>query len=181
LLLYLSCLCCFFAAAQVGIRGEEGVQAVNASDYAIGQFRFLQQLLLKHGRYNYIRMSNVICYMFYKNILASLTMFWFNFFCAFSGQKMYTDGAIQFFNLFYTSLPIVMYGVYDKDVAVSDTIAFPQLYCAGRKCQFFNVRYIFSVSAQAFSFTCVCMRVCVFVLLLFIDSNILGMDSRGVY
>ena len=26
----------------VGIRGEEGVQAVNASDFAIAQFRFLQ-------------------------------------------------------------------------------------------------------------------------------------------
>ena len=50
----------------VGIKGEEGVQAVNAADYAIAQFRFLGQLVLQHGRYNYVRMSSVICYMFYK-------------------------------------------------------------------------------------------------------------------
>lgn len=33
----------------VGIKGEEGVQAVNSSDYAIAQFRFLEPLLLKQG------------------------------------------------------------------------------------------------------------------------------------
>ena len=33
----------------VGIRGEEGVQAVNASDFAIAQFRYLQILMLKVG------------------------------------------------------------------------------------------------------------------------------------
>ena len=34
----------------IGIKGEEGVQAVNASDYAIAQFKYLSPLLLKHGR-----------------------------------------------------------------------------------------------------------------------------------
>lgn len=123
----------------VGIKGEEGVQAVNASDYAISQFRYLTPLLLKHGRYNYIRMSNLVCYMFYKNILMSLSMFWFNFLCAFSGEKMYTEGAIQFFNLFYTSIPILLYATYDKDVAVADAIHFPQLYTAGINNAYFNV------------------------------------------
>jgi len=122
----------------VGIRGEEGVQAVNASDFAIAQFRFLKPLLLKHGRYNYQRMSNMILYMFYKNVLNSLTMFWFNFFCAFSGEKMYTEVAIQFFNLFYTSVPILLYATYDKDVAVSDAYRFPQLYSPGIHNQHFN-------------------------------------------
>ncbi len=30
----------------IGIAGEEGLQAANSSDYAIGQFRFLKKLLL---------------------------------------------------------------------------------------------------------------------------------------
>jgi magnesium-transporting ATPase (P-type) len=123
----------------VGIKGEEGVQAVNASDYAIAQFRFLTPLLLKHGRYNYLRMSNLICFMFYKNICMSLTMFWFNFYCGFSGEKMYTEGAIQFFNLFYTSIPILLYATYDKDVSPEDAVQFPQLYAAGIHNKFFNV------------------------------------------
>ena len=33
----------------VGITGEEGLQAASASDYSIGQFQYLQQLILIHG------------------------------------------------------------------------------------------------------------------------------------
>ena len=50
----------------VGIIGKEGLQAVNNSDFAIGQFRFLRSLLLVHGRYTYFRMSIFSYYMFYK-------------------------------------------------------------------------------------------------------------------
>ena len=70
----------------VGIRGEEGLQATNASDYAIAQFRFLAVLLLKHGRYNYIRMSKLIIYMFYKNVMMSICHFWFSWMNGFSGM-----------------------------------------------------------------------------------------------
>jgi P-type E1-E2 ATPase len=59
----------------VGIRGEEGLQAVNASDFAIAQFRFLSVLLLKHGRFNYVRMCRVVRYMFYKNVRNTFIFF----------------------------------------------------------------------------------------------------------
>ena len=47
----------------VGIIGKEGMQAVNSSDFAIGQFRFLRGLLLVHGRQCYRRLSvsNQLC------------------------------------------------------------------------------------------------------------------------
>ena len=51
----------------VGIASAEGLQAANASDYAIGRFRFLQRLLLVHGRWNYMRISKLVIYSFYKN------------------------------------------------------------------------------------------------------------------
>jgi magnesium-transporting ATPase (P-type) len=50
----------------VGISGKEGKQAVNASDFAIGQFRFLERLLVVHGRTNYRRTSKTVLYSFYK-------------------------------------------------------------------------------------------------------------------
>jgi phospholipid-transporting ATPase len=124
----------------VGIKGEEGLQAVNSSDYAIAQFRYLSELTLKHGRYNYSRMSSLVCYMFYKNILMSIAQFWFNFTCAFSGQKYYTEGAIQLFNLAYTSIPILITGVYDMDISPKSAHKFPQLYQAGINDEYFQVR-----------------------------------------
>ena len=50
----------------VGIAGEEGRQAVMSSDYAIGQFRFLQRLVLVHGRWSYRRLAETIANFFYK-------------------------------------------------------------------------------------------------------------------
>jgi len=50
----------------VGIAGEEGRQAVMSSDYAIGQFRFLQRLVLVHGRWSYRRLAESTANFFYK-------------------------------------------------------------------------------------------------------------------
>lgn len=50
----------------VGIAGEEGRQAVMSSDYAIAQFRFLQRLILVHGRWSYRRLAETIANFFYK-------------------------------------------------------------------------------------------------------------------
>ena len=50
----------------VGIAGEEGRQAVMSADYAIGQFRFLQRLVLVHGRWSYRRLAETMANFFYK-------------------------------------------------------------------------------------------------------------------
>ena len=56
------------------------------------QFRFLEQLLLVHGRWSYLRITNMVSFFFYKNLLFGLTIFFYNIFCLFSGQILY-DGA----------------------------------------------------------------------------------------
>lgn len=70
----------------VGISGQEGMQAVLASDYSVAQFRFLERLLLVHGRWSYFRMAKFMCYFFYKNFAFTLTQFWFAFFSGYSAQ-----------------------------------------------------------------------------------------------
>jgi phospholipid-translocating ATPase len=65
----------------IGISGKEGLQAVMASDYAISQFRFLSKLLLVHGRWAYIRSSELVLSFFYKNITWLLILFWHQFYC----------------------------------------------------------------------------------------------------
>jgi len=63
------------AQVGIGISGLEGQQAVNASDFSIAQFRFLEDLLLIHGRWNFMRLSKTVLFSFYKNaVLAGLLM-----------------------------------------------------------------------------------------------------------
>ncbi len=51
----------------IGINGQEGMQAVMASDFALPRFRFLQRLLLVHGHWCYDRLVKTILYFFYEN------------------------------------------------------------------------------------------------------------------
>jgi phospholipid-translocating ATPase len=51
----------------VGICGQEGMQAVMASDFAVPKFKILENLLLVHGHWNYDRLARMITYFFYKN------------------------------------------------------------------------------------------------------------------
>jgi phospholipid-transporting ATPase len=60
----------------VGISGQEGRQAVMASDFALGQFRFLKRLLLVHGHWNYQRLAYMILYNFYRNAVFVMMLFW---------------------------------------------------------------------------------------------------------
>lgn len=46
--------------------GKEGRQAARNSDYAIPKFKHLKKMLLVHGHYYYIRISELVQYFFYK-------------------------------------------------------------------------------------------------------------------
>ena len=100
----------------VGLYGEEGMQAVQASDFAIAEFRFLWDLILHHGRINYIRQSEMIMYFFYKNMVFTLPQFYFAFFCFYSGETVYEDWYITCYNMIFTALPLMVKAVLDKDV-----------------------------------------------------------------
>ncbi|XP_021747972.1 phospholipid-transporting ATPase 3-like [Chenopodium quinoa] len=126
----------------VGISGLEGMQAVMASDFAIAQFRFLTDLLLVHGRWSYIRISKVVTYFFYKNLTFTLTQFWFTLQAGFSGQRYYDDWFQAFYNVFFTSLPVLMLGLFDKDVSASLSKKYPQLYMEGLRNAFFEWRIV---------------------------------------
>ena len=73
----------------IGISGLEGQQAARSSDYAIGQFKFLKNLLFVHGREAYRRNTYMISYTFYKNVVFVFPVFIFGIFSAFSGISIY--------------------------------------------------------------------------------------------
>lgn len=97
----------------IGISGLEGQQAARAADYSIGQFRFLKNLMFVHGREAYRRNSYCILYMFYKNVLYVLPIFYFGFISEFSGTTLYDVFMYQSFNVFFTGAPIGWYCTND--------------------------------------------------------------------
>ncbi|XP_032374877.1 phospholipid-transporting ATPase ID [Etheostoma spectabile] len=132
----------------VGISGQEGIQAVLASDYSFSQFRFLQRLLLVHGRWSYLRMCRFLCYFFYKNFAFTMVHFWFGFFCGFSAQTVYDQYFITLYNIVYTSLPVLAMGIFDQDVPDQRSLEYPKLYEPGQLNLLFNKREFFICIAQ---------------------------------
>lgn len=115
----------------VGIAGVEGRQAAMSSDYAIAQFRFLQRLVLVHGRWSYRRLGETIANFFYKNIVWTIALFWYGIFSNFDMTYLFDYTYILMFNLFFTSLPVGIMGVLDQDVSDKVSLAVPQLYRRG--------------------------------------------------
>ncbi|KAG7523476.1 putative phospholipid-transporting ATPase IM [Solea senegalensis] len=135
----------------VGISGQEGMQAVLASDYSFAQFRYLQRLLLVHGRWSYFRMCNFLCYFFYKNFAFTLVHFWYGFFCGFSAQTVYDQWFITLFNIIYTSLPVLAMGLFDQDVNEQNSLCYPSLYRLGQQNLLFNKRQFFLCALKGMS------------------------------
>uniref|UniRef100_A0A3P8TQK5 Phospholipid-transporting ATPase n=1 Tax=Amphiprion percula TaxID=161767 RepID=A0A3P8TQK5_AMPPE len=127
----------------VGISGQEGMQAVMSSDYAFAQFRYLQRLLLVHGRWSYIRMCKFLRFFFFKNFAFTLVHFWYSFFSGYSSQVAYEDWFITLYNLCYSSLPVLLVGLLDQDVNDRLSLKFPKLYLPGQQGTLFNYKNFF--------------------------------------
>ncbi|XP_010266737.1 PREDICTED: phospholipid-transporting ATPase 1 [Nelumbo nucifera] len=124
----------------IGISGQEGRQAVMASDFAMGQFRFLVPLLLVHGHWNYQRMGYMILYNFYRNAVFVLILFWYVLYTAFSLTTAITEWSSVLYSIIYTSLPTIIVGILDKDLSRRTLLKYPQLYAAGQRRECYNLK-----------------------------------------
>ncbi|KAI0687946.1 phospholipid-translocating P-type ATPase [Cerioporus squamosus] len=112
----------------VGISGVEGLQAARSAD----------KLLLVHGSWSYTRLSKLLLYSFYKNIVLYMTQFWFSFFNNFSGQIAYESWTLSLYNVVFTVLPPLVIGIFDQFVSARILDRYPQLYMLGQKNAFFT-------------------------------------------
>ncbi|NWW32221.1 AT11B ATPase, partial [Panurus biarmicus] len=100
----------------IGIMGKEGRQAVRNSDYAIARFKFLSKLLFVHGHFYYIRIATLVQYFFYKNVCFITPQFLYQFFCLFSQQTLYDSVYLTLYNICFTSLPVLIYSLFEQHV-----------------------------------------------------------------
>ncbi|KAM9470559.1 phospholipid-transporting ATPase IA isoform 1-T1 [Clarias gariepinus] len=124
----------------VGISGNEGLQAANSSDYSIAQFKYLKNLLLVHGAWNYNRVAKCILYCFYKNIVLYIIEIWFAFVNGFSGQILFERWCIGLYNVIFTALPPLTLGIFERSCRKENMLKYPELYKTSQNAQGFNTK-----------------------------------------
>uniref|UniRef100_A0AAY4DG97 Phospholipid-transporting ATPase n=1 Tax=Denticeps clupeoides TaxID=299321 RepID=A0AAY4DG97_9TELE len=124
----------------VGISGKEGLQAANSSDYSIAQFKYLKNLLLVHGAWNYNRVAKCILYCFYKNIVLYIIEIWFAFVNGFSGQILFERWCIGLYNVIFTALPPLTLGIFERSCRKENMLKYPELYKTSQNAMGFNTK-----------------------------------------
>ncbi|KAK2026044.1 phospholipid-translocating P-type ATPase [Colletotrichum zoysiae] len=117
----------------VGISGKEGLQAARVADYAIAQFRYLQRLLLVHGRWNYVRTAKFILCTFWKEMFFYLPTAMYQRYNGYTGTSLYESASLTVFNTLFTSLCVICMGVWEQDLSADTLLAVPELYVYGQR------------------------------------------------
>ncbi|KAJ1442499.1 P-type ATPase [Sesbania bispinosa] len=105
----------------VGISGQEGRQAVMASDFAMGQFR---------------------------NAVLVLVLFWYVLFTAFTLTTAINEWSSMLYSIVYTALPTIVVGILDKDLSKRTLLKYPQLYGAGQRHEAYNKKLFWLTMAD---------------------------------
>ena len=108
-----------------------------------------------HGKNNYLNMSTLVCYMFYKNMLVASTPLCYTFVTGLSGSKMSPEFALQMFNAVWTAFPILFLGILDQQVPRRIAKLVPQLYEVGLHRKAFNGAVL-----ATWALTGICEAVC---------------------
>ncbi|KAJ4807045.1 Phospholipid-transporting ATPase [Rhynchospora pubera] len=124
----------------IGISGQEGRQAVMASDFSMGQFRFLVPLLLVHGHWNYQRMGYMILYNFYKNAAFVFVLFWYVLYTAYTLTTAVSEWSSMLYSVLYTALPTIVVAIFDKDLSRRTLLKYPKLYGSGQREERYNTK-----------------------------------------
>ncbi|XP_050456062.1 phospholipid-transporting ATPase IF-like isoform X4 [Cataglyphis hispanica] len=112
----------------IGILGKEGRQASISADFAFTKFMYLKKALLVHGHWYYLRISILMQYFFYKNVVFITPQVLFGVHNGFSTQELYDGIFLMCFNLLFTSLPILLYGLFEQNHSAKKLMRHPYLY-----------------------------------------------------
>ncbi|EMR66572.1 putative phospholipid-transporting atpase 1 protein [Eutypa lata UCREL1] len=127
----------------VGISGKEGLQAARVADYSVAQFRFLQRLLLVHGRWNYVRTARFYLATFWKEVFFYVPTAMYQRYNGYSGTSLYEMWSLTVLNFLFTSLCTICMGVWEQDLAAETLLAVPELYVYGqRNCELNVLRFL---------------------------------------
>ncbi|GAB0097049.1 Phospholipid-transporting ATPase [Sergentomyia squamirostris] len=112
----------------LGIVGKEGRQAARCADYAFATFAMVKRMLLMHGHYFSQRLSLLVLYFFYKNLVFMMIQLYFQINSMFSSQSIYDSLFLTLYNVVYTALPILVISLTEKVYPMDRLMNEPPLY-----------------------------------------------------
>jgi magnesium-transporting ATPase (P-type) len=74
-----------------------------AADFTIENFRQLDRLVFHFGFNAYMKLSKLICYYFYKNMILVFVELCFNIYCGYSGTYFFLKFLISMYNAVLTT------------------------------------------------------------------------------
>ena len=96
-------------------------------------------------------MAIFLDYFLVKNFAFTFCQFWFGIFCLWSAQSVYEDMMIASYNVVYTSIPVLILAIMDKDVNERSSLKNPSLYKLGTLPPFFTLLTRFQAIMTPFS------------------------------
>ncbi|CAL5996369.1 Phospholipid-transporting_ATPase IA [Hexamita inflata] len=130
------------ASVGFGIFGKEGVQAAMASDFALGQFKDIQQLLFWHGRNAYKNTVEACQFVIQRGIIGVLIQAWFSAVYYFTSVVLYSGVLMLGYVCVYSIIPLLCIYV-NEDVDYSVTMMYPELYKNLLKGRLLNIKTFF--------------------------------------
>lgn len=124
----------------IGLSGKEGLQAARVADFSIAQFRFLQRLILVHGRYQYVRTSMFILLTFWKEMFFYMMQALYQRYNGYTGTSLFEMWSLTVLNTLFTSLAVLIPGIFEQDLRPDTLLAIPELYVYGQRNFGLNLR-----------------------------------------
>lgn len=154
----------------------------NVQDYdtsvVIPEFSKLIDIILVHGHYSYVRLSKIFHYSVYRELMICTIFFLYQFQSGYSSAFVLDSDLFIMFELFISLLPLLIIGVFEKDVSEKVAKSSGLVYSIG----YFN--YLMTNKRLAFySFIGVFQGVIIYVLLFYgfgqiVNSNGFTEDSE---
>ncbi|CAD8137568.1 unnamed protein product [Paramecium pentaurelia] len=121
----------------IGIEGKEGKQAALASDFSILKFKYLNSLLLWHGRLSYKRSALLSQFVTHRGLIISMiqTVFMCTYF--YLSLSIFSSTLILGYATIYTMFPVFSI-IFDEDVVKKVALEFPPLYKSLQKSRDLN-------------------------------------------
>lgn len=123
----------------------------------------------------------MVQYWIYKNVAFIFALFFYGFYCAFSGTAYYDAWILTGYNVLFTSLPPLFYGFFEQDISAESTFRYPKGYLEVQCGRNFTLTTILVWIAEAFYVSIVCYF-CgygVFVMDLLPDGTVYGIAVQG--